>query len=185
MATWMSGVNLCTQYRICRNAVAAYALCEIWVTRYHATFKGSNMNAQGICLKVIHHTQLLSLVTSPKIHSYILDIMGINRTSIQVNNGLWCKWGTTVAGLVNIDDSARGGNIFGGGIIRNEDGRLIAASPSFYGFETNNLAEFLALKEGLDLCKTLSSFPVIIHLLECPRDLGNEVEFQNFLIYHA
>lgn len=89
------------------------------------------MSAQGIWLKVIRRTQLLNLVTSPKkpsstIQLFIMDILGINRTHISIKCGLWCKWKRPSPGWfkLNVDGSARAGNITGGGVLRNADGRF-------------------------------------------------------------
>lgn len=49
-----------------------------------------------------------------------------------------------------------------GGVIRGKDGELIGALSTFYGVGTNNSAEFLALKEGVVLCKVLQLSPVLI-----------------------
>lgn len=65
MSIWMAPVNATSQYGLCRVAVAAYILKEIWVARCHATFEESKMNASQICLKVISRVQLLSLVSLP------------------------------------------------------------------------------------------------------------------------
>lgn len=164
-----SGVNLATQYGICSAAVAVYVLREIWVSRFHSTFEGSTMTARGICLKVIRHTQLLNLVTSPKkpssdLHPFILDILGIKRTPLRIKRGLWCKWERSSLGWfrLNIDGSAREGNITGCGVLQNADGYLIAAFSSHYGHVSNSVADFLALLEGLNLRKTSAINSIII-----------------------
>lgn len=53
---------------------------------------------------------------------------------------------------LNIDGSSKNGLIAGGGIIWDGNGVMVAAFSTFYGEGTNNLAEFLALKEGLPIC---------------------------------
>lgn len=47
-------------------------------------------------------------------------------------------------------------------MIRSHQGELLAAFSSFYGVGTNNSAEFLAWKDGLNLCKNLHLSPVLI-----------------------
>lgn len=54
------------------------------------------------------------------------------------------------------------GLIWGGGIIRHDKGELIAVFSVFYGAGTNNIAEFLALKDGLDLCTTMAFQDIMV-----------------------
>lgn len=50
---------------------------------------------------------------------------------------------------------------------------MIAAFSTFYGDGTNNMAEFMALKEGLDLCRCMnienvrveSDYQVVLHAM--------------------
>lgn len=90
--------------------------------------------------------------------------MGIPRQPTRIERGLWCKWDRSIPGWfkLNKDGSARGELTAGGGIIRDSDGELIVSFSSFYGIGTNNSPEFLALKEGMALCKALQLSPVLI-----------------------
>lgn len=47
---------------------------------------------------------------------------------------------------LNVDGSAKDGVITGGGVIRDKEGKFIAAFSSFYGNGTNNEAESLTLQ---------------------------------------
>lgn len=61
-----------------------------------------------------------------------------------------------------MDGSARLEAITGGGIIRDLQGVLVAAFSSSYVQGTNNIAEFVTLLEGLQLCRDLDLHNVII-----------------------
>lgn len=63
---------------------------------------------------------------------------------------------------LNVDGYARGDENVGGGIIRNSEGAMVAAFSYYYGAGSNNLAEFLALKDGILLCKVLNISSVLI-----------------------
>lgn len=52
----------------------------------------------------------------------------------------------------------------GGGIIRNDEGVVIASFSHFYGEGSNNLAEFQALKDGMLLYKALRISPLLIKI---------------------
>lgn len=52
---------------------------------------------------------------------------------------------------LNVDGLATDGVITDDGIIRDAQGQFVAAFSSFYDNGTNNMAEFLALKECIDL----------------------------------
>lgn len=57
---------------------------------------------------------------------------------------------------LNVDGSAKDGSIACGGIIRDSNGDMVAAFSTFYGDSTNNIAKFMALKEGLELCRSMN-----------------------------
>lgn len=90
--------------------------------------------------------------------------MGINLKAIQIKCGVWCKWDKPSPEWFkpNIDGSVRDGNVTGGGIIRNTEGKLVASFSIYYGEGTKNMAEFLVLKDGMLLCKQLNVSPVFI-----------------------
>ena len=54
---------------------------------------------------------------------------------------------------LNVDGASRGnpGHSGGGGIIRNHNGDLLKAYSNYYGFCSNMVAEFRALKDGIYL----------------------------------
>lgn len=54
-----------------------------------------------------------------------------------------------------MDSSGWNGIITSGGVVRNDQGDFIAAFSNFYGQGYNNVAEFKALLERLQLCRTL------------------------------
>lgn len=146
-----------------RIGVAAYVLREIWVARCRATYDDTPISVRDICLKVNQHVQLLNLIHSPKkpsknIHLYMLETLGLDRKPPRIHRGLWCKWDKPSPGWfkLNVDGSAKGDAISGGGIIRDEDRHLVAAFSHFYGNTSNNLTEFLALRDGMLLCKSLN-----------------------------
>lgn len=63
---------------------------------------------------------------------------------------------------LNIDGSARDNIITGGGVIWDSFGRFIAGFSIYFGNGKNTLAEFLALREGLYLCRHLHSLLVFL-----------------------
>lgn len=84
--------------------------------------------------------------------------------------GKWYKWSRPFQGWckLNVDGSAKDGLISGGGIIRDEHGNLLAAFLTFYGEGTNNYVEFLALLEGLELCREMG---LINLMIECDSQI--------------
>lgn len=82
-----------SQYGLCRIAVAAYILREIWVARCQATYDDTPMSARDICLKINQRVQLLNLIISSKIpskniHLYMLEALGIDRKPPRIRRGL-------------------------------------------------------------------------------------------------
>lgn len=65
---------------------------------------------------------------------------------------------------LNCDDSCRcnPGNSGGGGVIRDETGRVKGAFSACFGIGTNNEAEVRAVREGIALCKKLNFVNMII-----------------------
>lgn len=154
----MAPVTEQSQYGEYRFSVAAYIFRELWVARCRATIDSASMRAREICLKVIYRVQLLTLVTVPEKAStmhqgIILGTLGVTRHPVRRKKDRWCKWDKPSPGWfkVNIDGSERGGLITRGGVIRDHDG-------TWYGAGSNNLAEFVALRDGLKLCKEVLHF---------------------------
>lgn len=56
---------------------------------------------------------------------------------------------------LNVDGSARDGDITGGGVIRDADGNMVAGFSYFYGQGTIMRAEYLALLDGLSMCHSM------------------------------
>lgn len=169
LSTWMAPVTNSSQYGMCRASVAAYITLEIWVARCAATFEGTPMKARSICLTVFRRVQLLNLIHIPKQNSApiqvsLLAIMGINQAKIRHKPGRWCKWDKPSPGWfkLNVDGSAIAGVITGGGVVRDWEGRFIFGFSVYYGNGTNSLAEFLALKDGLNMCREFSLDQVVI-----------------------
>lgn len=69
----------------------------------------------------------------------------------------WCRWMRPIRGRykLNVDGSARNGDITGGGIIRDEFGNMMAGFSYFYGRGTIMRAEYLALLDGLSMCNNM------------------------------
>ncbi|OVA20883.1 Ribonuclease H domain [Macleaya cordata] len=67
------------------------------------------------------------------------------------------RWSTPPPGyfILNTDGSASDLSAAGGGVIRDNQGWIVAAFHRFYGSGTNNLAESRALLDGLDLCSQM------------------------------
>lgn len=169
LSLWMVGCSVSSQYGMNRIGIAAFIFREIWVARFRATYDNYTMNVREICLKVTRKTQLVNLVynskpPSNKLNVHILESMRIMPNDLHVRRGIWCKWDRPPRGWykLNIDGSVRGNGSAGGGIIRSIDGALVAAFSYYYGEGSNNLAEFLALKDGMLLCKALNLSPVLI-----------------------
>lgn len=57
---------------------------------------------------------------------------------------------------LSIDGSAIGDKITGGGVVRDHHGNFIGGFSVYYGHGTNNLAQFLALRDGLFMCFALN-----------------------------
>lgn len=118
---------------------------------------------------------MLSSVCKPKkqctwLQKNILGVFGISSKEACTKIGRWCQWQRPTTGYhkLNADGSARDGVITGGGVVRDEQGKFIAAFSSFYGNGTNNESEFLALKVGVELCKSLKLSNVVI---ECDSQM--------------
>lgn len=64
--------------------------------------------------------------------------------------GRWYRWDKPPSGWCKlyVNGSARDEKTLGGGIIRNHDGSIIVGFANFFGDDTNNLAELLALLDG-------------------------------------
>lgn len=65
------------------------------------------------------------------------------------------KWTSTAFGFpkLNVDGcSLDPSECGGGGVIRDTQGALIAGFSTFYGWETNTMAEVRALLDGIRLC---------------------------------
>lgn len=93
LSLWMLRCNSESQYGLCRIAVAAYILREIWVVRCRATYDDTPMSAPDICLKINQQVQLLNLILSSKIpskniHLYMLEALGIDRKPPLIRRGL-------------------------------------------------------------------------------------------------
>lgn len=169
MAIWMAHLKAKSQYSVCRLGLVAYIFRELWVARSSATFEGKIMKAREVCLKVMYRVQLLKMVNIPKKSSsmaqgIVLNTLGISSLPVRKKNGRWVKWDKPSPGCfkVNIDGSERGGIITGGGIIRDHEGTIVVGFSKYYEQGSNNLAEFLALRDGLRLCKRLDMQRVII-----------------------
>ncbi|XP_043720732.1 uncharacterized protein LOC122668203 [Telopea speciosissima] len=74
------------------------------------------------------------------------------KTSVSV---FWCPPFSSLK--LNVDGACKGnpGVGGGGGIIRNTEGRVIAAFANFYGECTNSIANLRVLRDGLKLCESL------------------------------
>lgn len=162
IATWIPKVGNLSQFDICRAGIASFSLWEIWVARCAATFDGTVMKARRICLKVISQVQLFSIIHLPKnpssrIQMHILGILGIQAKQRRIKRGTWCCWSRPSRGRhkLNVDGSARNGEITGGGIVRDDCGNLVASFSYYYGQGTIMKAEYLALLDGLSLCTAL------------------------------
>lgn len=163
---WMAWASSSSQHCLCRMAFSAYIFWEICVSCCSATYGDSVMSAREICWNVIHRVRMLNLVIKPTWASTAVQTSTFksNWQATRMKRGLWCKWDRPRPGQfkLNVDVLARDSNTTWGGIIRNHQGELMVGFPSFYGPGINNYAEFLALKEGLLLCKTLHLSPVLI-----------------------
>lgn len=156
----MAPVNSSSHYGVYRLGVAAYILREIWVARGRATFEGMSMRAREICLKVIYRVQILTLVNAPKKastvqQSLVLSTLGISIHPVRKKKGRWCKWDKTIAGLVQTQCRwfrtwrsyyRRRGNLRPCG---QDNSRFL----EILRHGSTNFAEFLALRDGLQLCK--------------------------------
>lgn len=143
--------------------MVVYICRQIWVARCAATFDAKAMRARAICIRVVQRVQLINLVTtlakkSTRIQENSLAIMGISRAKVRQKRGVWCKWDKPSPGWfkLNIDGSAIGDKITGGGIVRDHHGNFIGGFSVYYGHGTNNLAQFLALRDGLFMCFALN-----------------------------
>lgn len=120
------------------------------------------MKARRICLKVISQVHLLSLTHTPKkmsskMHIHVLGIIGLQHKEVRLKKGTWCRWVRPSRGRykLNVDGSARNGEITGGEVIRDEHGNLVASFSHYYGQGTIMRVEFTALLDGLSLCNAM------------------------------
>lgn len=134
-----------------------------------ATYEDAPMNSHFICSKVTSKVQLHTLAHIPSKpslnnHRHIIETLRIRFQPSQTRRGRWCKWDKPSPGWfkLNIDGSAKDDESAGGGIIRDEDGVIVAAFSHFYGAGSNNMAEFIALKDGMMLCNSLNISLVLI-----------------------
>lgn len=118
-----------SQFDTCRAGIASFCLWELWVSRCAATFAGAPMLARRICLRVIAHVQLISIIFEPAkpsslLQQHRLGIMEVQAKSIK--RGVWCKWTRPSNGRykLNIDGSARNGITTSGGVVRDDRGDL-------------------------------------------------------------
>lgn len=164
-----------SHYEFCRASTTAFIFWEILVARCASNFEGKEMRARRICQRIINQVQLLSTSFRPKtgtslIQNHILGIIGIQPKNLSSKPGRWFHSERLIEGWVklNVDWSAKYGLTSGWEIICNDNGAFVAAFSTFYGKGTNNSAEFLALNEGLELCKAMGLMNVII---ECDSQI--------------
>lgn len=112
---------------------------------------------------------MLTLLTAPKRVSstqqcIVLGTLEFSKHLVCKKKGRWYKWDNPPPGWfkLNIDGSARGDLITKGGVIRDHDGKFVAGFSNCYGQGSNNVEEFLALRDGLKLCKGLQLSRVIL-----------------------
>lgn len=160
--TWMNVPTAASQFDIARMATAAHLLHEIWVGRCRATYDDKRMRARQICIRVIRKVQTISLVHKPnrlstKIQYNQLELVGITRKHIRFKPGGWFRWDAPGAGTykINIDRPVKDNVITCGGVIRDAAGYVVVGFSINYGQGTNNRAELLALRDGVDLCVRL------------------------------
>lgn len=132
------------------------------MARCAAINDGRKMSARHICIRTIFHFQMLSRAQQPAksmtcLLGHILGIIGIQSKSLKLKRGIWCLWQRPSLNRykLNIDGSSRSESITGGGVLRDDRGNMIVIFSHYYGQGTNIMAEFLALRDGLELCKTL------------------------------
>lgn len=148
---WMPKLGRLSQFDFIKAGIAAFAFWELWVFRWDATYDGRQMNGKRICMKVIARVQLLSLTFNPSkpstnLQIHIMGIIGLQPKLIREKRGTWCRWERPLLSCkLNIDGSARGDDITGGGVLRNTMGRVIASFSHYFGQGTITMAEFLAL----------------------------------------
>lgn len=79
-----------------------------------------------------------------------MDLLGISCLSVTEKKSRWYRWDKPPSGWckLHVNGSARDEKTLGRGIIRNHDGSIIVGFANFFGDDTNNLAELLALLDG-------------------------------------
>lgn len=90
-------------------------------------------------------------------HIHVLGIIGLQHKEVRLKKGTWCRWVRPSRGRykLNVDGSARNGEITGGEVIRDEHGNLVASFSHYYGQGTIMRVEFTALLDGLSLCNAM------------------------------
>lgn len=144
------------KFDMCKAAIAAYVLKEVWNSRCRALFQEKKMNARRIAMRVLNQIQLTTFLYSPKklnskMKDHVLGIMGIPTRQPKIKRGVWCRWNFPQSGYykLNFDGSAKDNISAGGGIIQNSNGNFLAAFSAYYGHGNHNEAEFRALQDGL------------------------------------
>lgn len=91
------------------------------------------------------------------LQTHILGIVRIQPELVKIRRGSWWRWQCPRPSRykLNADGSSQNGVSMGGGVLRDDMGRVLAIFSHFYGIGTNMMAEFLALRDGLELCKSL------------------------------
>ncbi|OVA19150.1 hypothetical protein BVC80_417g60 [Macleaya cordata] len=99
----------------------------------------------NLLLKVKNH--------SPRTLGTILLTCRLASILVRKKHILLLRWSRPPLGyfILNTDGASLPQGAVGGGVIRNDNGDLVATFHSFYEIGTNNLAEIHALLDGLSL----------------------------------
>ncbi|KAG2722809.1 hypothetical protein I3760_02G143800 [Carya illinoinensis] len=149
---WFRRAGKSSQLRIVFGILPSIISWTLWEWRCKARFEAKEDTIESICINnkdmaILNRLDIHTLPTRPK--------------KVQV-----VRWFRPKQGWVklNIDSSSLGnpGSAGAGGVIRDEDGKLLGAFSVFLGQGSNNYAEMRSLLEGIRRCHHLGFYRIEI-----------------------
>jgi len=158
-----------------------FIIWNVWKERNKRIFKNEKANPQklyDLILKQIRETVSTTVRNIPEIppstmelralkllglHKIIPQGLGKKKTTMNTEKDCWQPPLKNYLKL-NIDGASKGNPRLAGsgGVLRNEEGRIILIFHSHLGKATNNMAELMAMEQGLEILIKNRSSNVII-----------------------
>ncbi|OVA11801.1 hypothetical protein BVC80_637g3 [Macleaya cordata] len=162
ISTWFNVAHRKSQMGKLATLFPMAIMWEIWSERNRRRQDESPSSVAVILYKVlqwVHDINPLLRINnhSPGMLHHILRVCKLSTTSVRRKPPLVLRWSLPPPGfcILNTDGASSSQGAAGGGVIRDDQGILLAAFHSFYGPSSNNLAETRALLHGLLLCQRL------------------------------